>query len=88
MRMPDLRLQFVARPVRALRRSAQFGRNRMKRALLALAVASLTYAAVPTAAVASPLMPQQGLTLDQNLVSNVAWRRRCWRDRWGRMICR
>ncbi|HMO29922.1 glycosyl hydrolase family 5 [Enterovirga sp.] len=60
----------------------------MKRALIAMAVAGLTYAAIPTAAEASPLMPQQGLVLGQNLASNVAWHRRCWRDRWGRMRCR
>lgn len=60
----------------------------MKRAFLALALAGLAYTAFPVAAQASPLMAQPGLVLDQNLAHDVAWRRRCWRDRWGRMHCR
>ena len=59
----------------------------MKRALFALAIAVVAYAAIPATAEALPLMPLQGITLGKDYVMDVGWRR-CWRDRWGRLHCR
>lgn len=60
----------------------------MLRALFAVAIAGLMYAAAPGVVQASPLLPPQGLSaITPNLLTDVRWRR-CWRDRWGRLHCR
>ena len=59
----------------------------MTRALFAMAIAGLLYAATPSTAKATLLLPHQGITAAiPDLVEDV--RTRCWRDSWGRRHCR
>ena len=58
----------------------------MLRAMFAIVVAVLIFAAVSETAHAAPIPPLPvGITANLNTVTDVAWRR-CWRDRWGTCI--
>ena len=68
----------------------------MTRMLLAIAVAGVMWAAIPTSSQAAPIAPQPaGVAADHGDLTQVYWRRyhhhyrhrHCWRGRWGRIHC-
>jgi hypothetical protein len=60
----------------------------MLRTVFAMSVAGLLFATIPGAQ-AAPLLPlSAGVAAHLSDVTEVHWRGRCWRDRWGRMHCR
>jgi hypothetical protein len=60
----------------------------MIRTVFAMAVATLLLAAVSGTSQAAPIAPLSGVTSpDNGKVTQVYWRRHCWRGRWGRLHC-
>jgi len=60
----------------------------MMRTIFAGGVAGLVLLTVPGASQAAPIAPLPAAVMaDLNSVTQVSWQR-CWRDRWGRRICR
>lgn len=60
----------------------------MPRTVIAIALASLIFAAVSETTQAAPVAPlPPGVTGGFSDLTDVQWRR-CWRDRWGRPHCR
>jgi len=60
----------------------------MIRIVLAMSVVGF-FAAIPGSSQAAPLFPiSEGVAAQLSDVTEVRWRGRCWRDRWGRLHCR
>jgi len=58
----------------------------MSRIIFAIAVAGLV--CVGETASAAPILPLPAAsTAGLDNVTDVQWRRRCWRDRWGQLRC-
>jgi hypothetical protein len=63
----------------------------MRKVLLSLVAAvAITTGFSMTSASAAPVSPSalQPTIADTNLVEDVRWVRRCWRNRWGNLRCR
>src|SRR5262245_13437422 len=61
----------------------------MLRILFAIGIAGLVFAGGSGTTQAAPILPlPAAATADINNMTDVQWRRRCWRDRWGRVRCR
>jgi hypothetical protein len=66
----------------------QTGRKTMSRIMLAIAAAGLVFTAASETASAAPILPlPTAATASLDNLTDVPWRRRCWRDRWGRLHC-
>jgi hypothetical protein len=61
----------------------------MLRTAFAFAIAGLIFAGGSATVRAAPILPlPSATTAGLDNVVDVQWRRRCWRDRWGRVHCR
>jgi hypothetical protein len=61
----------------------------MLRTVFAIGIAGLIFAGAPATAQAAPILPlPAAATGSIDSLTDVQWRRRCWRDRWGRLHCR
>jgi len=61
----------------------------MLRTVFAIGIAGLVFTGGSGTAQAAPILPlPSAATAGLDNVVDVQWRRRCWRDRWGRVHCR
>jgi hypothetical protein len=61
----------------------------MLRTAFAFAIAGLIFAGGSATVRAAPILPlPSATTAGLDNVVDVQWRRRCWRDRWGRALSR
>src|SRR5262245_15768462 len=61
----------------------------MSRTMFAIAFAGLIFTAASGTAHAAPILPlPAAASAGLDNLTDVQWRRRCWRDRWGRLRCR
>jgi hypothetical protein len=60
----------------------------MLRTIFAIACAGLIFAATSGSAGAAPIAPLPAATTASfDNLTEVHWGRRCWRDRWGQLVC-
>src|SRR5215475_11458884 len=61
----------------------------MLRILFAVGIAALVFAGGSGTTQAAPILPLPAATTATiDNMTDVQWGRRCWRDRWGRVLCR
>ena len=61
----------------------------MLRTLFAIGIAGLIFASGSATTQAAPMSPlPAAATASFDNLTDVQWGRRCWRDRWGRVVCR
>src|SRR5215471_1750979 len=61
----------------------------MLRTLFAIGIAGLIFAGGSATIQAAPISPlPAAATASFDNLTDVQWGRRCWRDRWGRVVCR
>jgi hypothetical protein len=71
------------------RQASKRGPTEMLRTAFAFAIAGLILAGMSGTVRAAPILPlPSATTAGLDNVVDVQWRRRCWRDRWGRVHCR
>ena len=60
----------------------------MLRILFAVGIAGLVFAGGSGTTQAAPILPlPAAATAGIDNMTDVQWGRRCWRDRWGRLVC-
>jgi hypothetical protein len=61
----------------------------MLRTMFAIGIAGLIFAGGSGTTQAAPVLPlPAAATAGIDNMTDVQWGRRCWRDRWGRVLCR
>jgi hypothetical protein len=60
----------------------------MLRTIFAIGIAGLIFAGGSITSQAAPILPlPAAATAGFDNMMDVQWGRRCWRDRWGRLVC-